>query len=125
MEDKNNNQQGGGNSFLLGAVIGTVATLLFTTKKGREIVREITEKGLEKFTELEDALKSGEQTEIIEEGDYLEPELRQIAEPEAEKVKLAKETKKEEAPAKPHTNGSVIRTGKPSIRRFFKGSKKS
>ena len=47
MEYRNNNHNGSGlgSGFLLGVIVGVIITLLFTTKKGREIVKELTEKG--------------------------------------------------------------------------------
>src|SRR5689334_17105967 len=59
MDKKQHNQQqnslGGG--FLLGLVIGILVTLLFTTKKGRELLKEWTEKGINKLTDLENIIK--------------------------------------------------------------------
>lgn len=73
MDHHNNNNHG--NGFLLGLMLGGVLTLLFTTKKGREIVREMTDKGLEKFSELQDELEeAGEEFEEISGDDYIEQE---------------------------------------------------
>lgn len=41
------------NGFLLGLVLGVVITLLLTTKRGRKIIKLLTEEGMEKFSELE------------------------------------------------------------------------
>jgi hypothetical protein len=79
MEQKNhNNNQGGG--FLLGVIVGVIITLLFTTKRGREIVKELTEKGLEKFSDLEALLQEVKDKEVYEkeENDYVEPEAKPI-----------------------------------------------
>lgn len=55
MEDKQKQAQG--NSFLLGVVVGVIITLLFTTKRGRVIFKEIVEKGIHKFSDLESILQ--------------------------------------------------------------------
>ncbi len=125
MENKKNNHDESGNGFLLGTVIGSIATLLFTTKKGREIIKELTEKGIEKFSELEEALKTDKVIEVIEESDYVVPELRPVVDTEPEKKILAKEVKKDTTPVKSDSKGSVVKSGKTTIRRFFKSSKKS
>ena len=57
MQQRNNNSLHG---FFLGLIIGVVVTLLFTTKKGRQIVRALTEEGLNKFSEVEDILHAME-----------------------------------------------------------------
>ena len=48
------------NGFVLGLIVGVLVTLLFTTKKGRQIVRTLTEEGLHKFSEVEDILHAME-----------------------------------------------------------------
>jgi gas vesicle protein len=127
MEERKNPQESG-NTFLLGLILGSIGTLLFTTKKGRELLKEVTEKGLEKFTEFEDRLKRAEQTDAVdEEGDYVEPQMRPIPDieevDEKEKVKLAKIEEKLEkaAPAKKEP----IPTAKPqrTVKRFFRMKK--
>lgn len=110
MDHKDNNHyHPPSNGFLMGVILGAVATLLFTTRKGREIVKDLADKGFEKYSDLEKALekKTDEYEEIIEGDDYLEPV-------EVEKVKLAKEIKKDEdkipTPPKPHR----------AVKRFFR-----
>lgn len=48
------------NGFILGLVVGVLVTLMFTTKKGRQILRALTEEGLSRFTEVEDILHAME-----------------------------------------------------------------
>jgi gas vesicle protein len=50
---KNSHKSSNGNGFLLGVIVGVIVALLFTTKKGREIVKELTEKGLDRFSDLQ------------------------------------------------------------------------
>lgn len=51
-----NNNSGGGFShgFILGALIGGGIVFLFGTKKGKKLLKTITEEGLEGIAELED-----------------------------------------------------------------------
>lgn len=106
MENKNNNHESG-NGFLFGVILGSIATLLFTTKKGREIVKDLTEKGIEKFSDLEDRLKETQEAEVIE-NDYIEPEERSLPVPEPDKTKLAKESVSNAAEA----NASAVKPKK-------------
>lgn len=101
MEDRHNHNHPPSNGFLMGVIVGGIATLLFTTKKGREIVKDLADKGLEKYSDLQKTVEKTKQEyeEVIEGDDYLEPV-------EVEKIKLAKEIKKDEdkipTPSKPH-----------------------
>lgn len=57
------------NGFVLGLVVGVLITLLFTTKKGRQILQTLTEEGMNKFNEVEDIIKAME-----EDGEIVNPE---------------------------------------------------
>jgi len=97
MEQRNNHHNNGlGNGFLLGVIVGVIVTLLFTTKKGREIFKELAEKGLDKFSDLEEMMH--ETTERIdEENDNVKPESRPAhPEPVKEVRHLAEGPKKED-----------------------------
>lgn len=50
-------QHTSGNGFLLGLIVGVILTLLFTTSKGRKILRELSENG---FDAINDRLKDFE-----------------------------------------------------------------
>lgn len=63
MENKNNQHVSGGNAFILGVIVGVVITLLFTTKKGKEILRVLTEKGLSKFSDMEEIFDDEEESD--------------------------------------------------------------
>lgn len=108
-----------GNGFLLGLIIGGVATLLFTTKKGREIVKDFVDKSLEKYSDLEKSVERAEKDyeDVIDGEDYLEPV-------EGEKLKLAKEAKSENSSHKHFSQNPHHQKGKTTYHRFFKGSKK-
>ena len=92
-----------GNGFLFGVILGAVATLLFTTKKGREIVKDLTEKGADKLSELQKNIDKAVEEGEAEENDYLEPEDRPKQQIEPEKPKLL---------AKEPSSGSKIKTEK-------------
>ncbi len=47
METKNGHH--GGNSFIFGLVLGALLATLITTKRGRQIIRDLTELGIEVF----------------------------------------------------------------------------
>ncbi len=114
--DKSNNS---GNGFLIGLILGSFATLLFTTKKGREIVKDFTEKGVEKLSELQSNIDKAVVTEKVE-NDYLEPEdrLQQQSEPEKPKL-LAKEVKTDKANTSKKESVSVAKTPR-TVKRFFR-----
>jgi gas vesicle protein len=59
--NKNNNHNGSGNGFLLGVIVGVLATLLFTTKRGRIILKDVMEKGIDKFANLEELMRETEE----------------------------------------------------------------
>lgn len=56
-------QHGGGLSsgFLLGVIVGVIITLLLTTKRGKKLLKMITEEGMQKFSNLEDVFNDIEQ----------------------------------------------------------------
>ncbi len=52
---ENKNASGGiGSGFFLGLIIGVLLTLLLTTKKGRQILKELIDKAISKISELDD-----------------------------------------------------------------------
>ena len=56
MDNKNGHH--GGNSFIWGLLIGAVLASLITTKRGRQIIRELTDLGIEIFENFaEDKMK--------------------------------------------------------------------
>lgn len=55
--DKNHtcsHANGGGNHFLLGLIIGAILVLLFTTQRGRRLLKELSENGLDAIADLKD-----------------------------------------------------------------------
>lgn len=101
-----------GNGFLLGLIVGGVATLLFTTKKGREIVKDLSDRGLERLSELQDAMEEAKKGyEDTENEDYIQ------LEPTIVKEEVAA-IKKENSIPTPNPQ-------KKSPKRFFKRTKKN
>lgn len=126
MDNPNNNNQNN-NGFLLGLIIGGVATLLFTTKKGREIVKDLTEQGIERISDLQGKMdKAVVEYEDVPGEDYVEPEERVAETPEPEKPKLlAKESVSSATAAKSekvHKEKEVPFPPKPqrTVKRFFR-----
>src|SRR5258708_15505023 len=101
MENKNNNHNGNGigNGFLLGVIVGVILALLFTTKRGRAILKEMMEKGIQKFTDLEQLVRESEEEideEFEGEDDYIPSEP--IANPQPPVERKTVEKKVEETP---------------------------
>lgn len=129
MEQKNQHHNSGfGNGFVLGLLVGVVATLLITTKRGRELFREFTERGFDKISDLEEKVKEtasnvstakDEYDEIEEEGDDYIPE-------EPQPVRLSERTEEKREYREPRReeqhNGHAHKS---PVRRFFRGGKKS
>lgn len=108
-QQPNKAQKSGGSGFIFGVIVGVMIALLFTTKKGRAILRDITEKGIDKLSSLEELTKKVENGEFDDEfeeesDDYVKPEPPPVQEPtpHAKQIEVddPKEEKKE-APAKP------------------------
>lgn len=100
MEDKHHH--GNSSGFLAGVIVGVVITLLFTTKKGREIFKDTINKALDKFSDLQNKIEE----EVVyddedEEGnDYVKPEPDPKEKPKEVRY-IASETENEVTPEKP------------------------
>ena len=75
--DNNNHNHGSNSGFLLGVIVGVLLTLLFTTKRGRAILRDVVDKGIQKFSNLEELTKEIEDDDFLEEDgdDYIQEEV--------------------------------------------------
>lgn len=117
MEQKE--KQGGGLSsgFLLGVVVGVIITLLLTTKRGKRILKLITEEGMSKLSNWEDLFH-----------DAVEEYQTKPAEPKLPPVDLTSVEEQEDeetiesAPVEEEPKIVVKKEQQPkSIKRFFKG----
>lgn len=78
--DKNkhecHHERGSGNGFLLGVLVGVVLTLLFTTDKGRKILKELSENGLEALDDRLRNFEEGDENVVADEEDHEKMEVR-------------------------------------------------
>lgn len=102
-------QQSIGSGFFLGLLFGLAIALLFTTKKGRKILRILLDEGLEKFEEWQDIVKDTtrsqpdtQEEDDVEGGDYIAREVVMPVQPE-------KETKQEKHSAREETKHEETR----------------
>lgn len=120
----NHEHKGGGflNGFLWGLLIGGGLALLFTTKKGRKIIRTVTEGGLESIAEVEDLIEDLEGKEDAEEGFAERSSPRQKAPPHADPpVSESQPGEQIVAKSNGHTQESTASRIASSGRRFFRG----
>jgi gas vesicle protein len=116
MEHKEHHKGGGlSTGFLLGVVVGVIITLLLTTKRGKKILKMITDEGISKISNLEDMV-----------GDMIDEYETKPVEPKLPSVELAEEMEVEdEALAMPSEKEEVKevikKESKPPVKRFFKG----
>lgn len=108
MDNKKNSA--GMNLFLFGVIVGVAATLLLTTKKGRKLLKVLTDEGADRLTKFEKMVKEmevedeeyfsedGSQDELDVDGDdYVKEEKK--AEHKVEKIEVkATSSKIDEAP---------------------------
>lgn len=107
----NTNQNGGGflNGLLVGFLLGGGAVFLFGTKKGKKLLKLITEEGLEGISNIEDLIE--DEYEYEQEVEDTAGPQRKTASVKKEVVPTVEEEKKQEPKAtQPHP-----------IRRLFRG----
>jgi gas vesicle protein len=95
--------------FLIGLILGAAAVLLLGTKKGKQILKTISEEGLENITK---ALEDLEEEEIVDQ-DFVEDV------PAPVKAKETKETEVSEVPKEAEESEIVVKKSP----RFFKRKK--
>ena len=129
MDQQNDRKEHHGNffnAFVLGVVVGIAVALLLTTKKGRRILRTLTDEGMKKMGGFENIVKQTvpvvpQEPEDVDEmmaGQDFEAaeELKKEPVPSHVSTEAVKHSLKHEE----HTNG----TAKSSTRRFFRGAKR-
>lgn len=138
MHRDNHNNSGHSGGFLLGVLIGVAVTLMLTTKKGRKILKILTDEGMDKLSHWEDIVKdvkgSLEDEDIIDGDDYVVPEGREDVREEKvdkEEKKERREESRDEKEAKrqvedePKTEKNTVEhKTKSTSRRFFRGVRK-
>lgn len=122
------NQNNGSQTFIVGVIIGVALALLFTTKKGRKILRAITDGGLDKIENWEELLYKKVPAvtdfdpidEMTQAEDYVPNEaLQQDTTPSHVSREVVKHALKTE-----HVDGAPDHKPSSGVRRFFKGAKK-
>lgn len=120
------------NGFVIGLIVGVGVALLFTTKKGKKILKSLSEEGLESVNGLDDLLQKFESatkrvTHQNEDDDTEEKESDYVRErpallahdgaelPVAKKIALPKVEINED------DEEDQITKSKPTRRRFFRG----
>lgn len=129
---KDHHRESGGhfNGFLFGIIVGVALTLLFTTKKGRRILRSLTEEGLDKVNKWEDLISKriDEKIENIND-DLEEQEFVEVVEEPVTRVTEPPVVSSKSGTAN-HASGGKKEPSKEepevrhTVRRFFKAAKK-
>lgn len=81
MEKKNNSGGGGFNIFVMGIIIGVLATLLLSTKKGRKLLRVIVNEGadrISKWEDVADSLKTQFEEDTLDEEPIIGEQVGQV-----------------------------------------------
>jgi hypothetical protein len=116
------NKSHGPNSFVIGVAVGVLLTLLFTTKKGRRILATLTDEGLNRFTELEKAMRSVQKDAAQAVDTYSDEEMDDEMEPTGSEHDVSS-VDAHQASEHMNNNGATKKTH--SIgRRFFRGTRK-
>lgn len=116
---------------MLGLLIGVLITLLITTKKGREILRDLMDKIIHKLSKIDESLdKIKEELPDEENSDYIKTntqnindEIRQIISQTSEELE-----KPVQSASKTETKSSSSKNGKedkPAKRLFFRRTHKN
>lgn len=102
------------NGFLVGLILGFGLALLFTTKKGRKMIKALTEEGLDSISELRKRMDTIEvMIDEAEDEDYVEPKSVKNGVSEKEE-KSSKQTNESE-----EDDGEIEKRG--SKRKLFRG----
>lgn len=124
-----NKRHSGGNLniFIFGVLVGVAATLLLTTKKGRKLLKVITDEGADRLSQVEKMVKEmeseAEEEAFFEEDDITDEEVNDYSEVERKPArKVEKIEVKSHAPvARSHED--EVESVKPK-KRLFRGIRK-
>lgn len=114
-----------GTAFFLGLIIGAGIALLFATKKGRKILKALTEEGLDNMPDIKKYFRStvdefveDDENESI--SDYVDEKIRvaDMPQPHTSRIHVDKEPERQEAKG----NGSTKKHS--PVKRFFRGVSK-
>ncbi len=119
------------NGFFLGIIVGVAVTALFTTQKGKEILRDITDKSIESWDDVEKALE-GIEADVDDSPttEYVSPEEKREIKYLAQDAATSEESEKnEELPSKKVEAVKIVTSEKSPEktikgRRWFRGLKK-
>jgi gas vesicle protein len=137
MSNKNNNVNNGiGSGFLLGFILGVLVTLLLTTKKGREILKEWIDKGIQKISDLEESMEKAKKPQKTEEeNDYVKPKTEEVkkeirsllaeSNPETQLIKQPKEKTEERKVNEKGGKQEIVNPTKATRRLFFRKTQKN
>ncbi|MEK7605211.1 MAG: YtxH domain-containing protein [Patescibacteria group bacterium] len=101
MHDRQEQNGSSFNTFLFGILIGVLATLLFTTKKGRRLLKVITDESVDRLSKWEDMVKTMQEhiDEDVEDESVMGEEVPKIAPPShTEKIEIDDEEPTSEMP---------------------------
>jgi gas vesicle protein len=112
----NNNSNGIGSGFLLGLLLGVLVTLLITTKKGREILRDLMDRIINKIAELDGSIErvkqefttAADKTSSDNNSDYIKQETNIVK----EEIKAANSSLPVKKPASNHEHKKVEKVEK-------------
>lgn len=117
-----------GSGFLLGIVIGSLATLLFTTERGKEILKDITNKSIGSWEDVEKRLQELEDSDEEAPTEYVTPEekkeIRYLAEKEAAIISTEPSDNPAEKSIVATSNHKSTEEKTITGRRWFRGMKK-
>lgn len=136
MHDRQEQHGSSFNTFLFGVLIGVLATLLFTTKKGRKLLKVITDESVDRLGKWEDMVKTMQEHIEEDEDDesVIGEEVQKIEPSHTEKIEIDDEEPTSEMPdvdELPHIKIDKLEKGEEAEeasvkkpRRLFKGIRK-
>jgi len=123
MSEREHHGSGVAHTLIFGILLGVLITLLFTTKKGRRLLKAITDESVDRLSHWEDMLKSIER-EAVQDTDEQEPIIGEEVDQEVQAIEAPKPEKIEIDEMDEDTSAGSVQE-KPVIqkksKRLFKG----